>query len=88
MLCRIECRRENERLTVFLAGRLSAAQVPEFLTVCAEMPHPTVVLDELVSTDAVGLDALMRVEEQGARLVGLPEYLRLTLDTIIRERQP
>jgi hypothetical protein len=85
VLCRIECRRENARFIVHLAGRLGEAHVPDFLQVCARDSRPIVELDELVSVDAVGIDALLRVERQGARLVGLPEYLRLTLDTLARE---
>jgi hypothetical protein len=86
VLCRIDCRRENARFIVHLAGRLGEAHVPDFLQACARDSQPTVELDELVSADAVGIDALLRVERQGARLVGLAEYLRLTLDTLARDR--
>ena len=41
-----------------------------------------------MSADVVGVDALLRVEEQGAELVGLPEYLRLKLTALARERRP
>ena len=73
---------------VHLAGRLDEAHVPILLEACAQALRPIVELDELVSADAVGLDALLYLEQQGARLKGLPEYLRLTLDTLARERGP
>jgi anti-anti-sigma regulatory factor len=86
VLCRIECRREDTQLIVRLSGRLTQAHVPDLLEICAQAPQPTIELDELISVDTVGIDALLRVERQGARLVGLPEYVRLTLDTLAGER--
>ena len=69
-----------------LAGHLSEAQVPELLASCAQASGLVLELDELVSADAVGLDALQRIEQQGAQLVGLLEYLRFELDTLKRQR--
>jgi len=86
VVCRIESRRENGRLVVHLAGRLAEPHVPDLLAVCADASHPILELDELVSADAIGVDALLRLEHQGATLEGLPEYLRLKLDTLSRER--
>jgi hypothetical protein len=87
--CRIHIRREQDHLVVRLAGRLAEAQVPDLLEACAgsrDTREPTIVeLDELVSADPVGMDALLRVERQGARLVGLPEYIRLKLNVLGRE---
>jgi hypothetical protein len=85
--CRIQLRRENGRVVVHLAGHLSEAQVPELLASCAEAANPILELDELVSADAVGLDALQRVEQQGAQLVGLLEYLRFELDALKRKQR-
>jgi hypothetical protein len=85
VLCRIECRRENGTLIVRLAGRLIGAHVPDLLDACAEPAQTQLELDELVSADAVALNALLFIERQGARLVGLPEYLRLKLETLARE---
>jgi anti-anti-sigma regulatory factor len=86
--CRIEVRRDDDRVVVHLAGRLSEAEVPDLLQACAtSRKPPSLELDELVSADAVGIDALLRMRQKGARLVGLPEYLRLKLDTLARERQ-
>lgn len=88
MVCRIETRRENDRTVVRLAGRLSDGQVPDLLAACAQEGEPPILeLDELVSADSVGIDALLRIEQQGARLIGLPEYLRLKLESLSRGRQ-
>jgi hypothetical protein len=85
MLCRIETRRENGKPFVRLAGRLSEAHVPDLFTVCATDEPSVLELDELISADAVGLDALMRLEKGGAELRGLPQYLRLKLEVLERE---
>ena len=87
MLCRIEIRHEDGRAVVHLAGHLTGAQVPDLLAACADGPdRPRIELDELLSADIVGLDALLRVEERGARLVGLLEYLQFELDSLRRKR--
>lgn len=73
-------------MIVQLAGRLGEAQVPDLLEVCATAgAAPTLVLEDLMSADAVGLDALLRLERRGAHLEGLPQYLRLKLDAMERE---
>ena len=76
MHCRIEVRHEKNRVVAHLAGRLAGKEVP-----------PILELDELVSADAVGLDALLRIEEGGGLLVGMPEYIRLKLNVLARERR-
>jgi len=87
MVCRILTRRENEQLFVRPVGRLGAAQVPELLEICAWSEGPLILeLDEMISADAVGIDALLRIRQQGARLVGMPEYIRLKLDVMEREQ--
>ena len=70
-----------------VAGRLDEAAVADLLQVCAETPQPIVELDDLRSADVAGLDALVRIEERGAHLMELPEYLRMTIDTLKRERR-
>jgi hypothetical protein len=84
VLCRIETRRENGKPFVHVAGRLSDVHVPDLLTACAD-ERSVLELDELISADAVGLDALMRLEQRGAELRGLPQYLRLKLEVLERE---
>jgi anti-anti-sigma regulatory factor len=83
MQCRIDARRNEQRLVLHLAGDLTEEYVPAFLEACAsEGARLVVELDELLSADAVGVDALRRVEERGALLVALPFYLRLKLDKL------
>jgi hypothetical protein len=79
--CRIEIRQENERVVVRLAGRLGEAQVATLLEACSQTKEPPrLELDDLVSADAMGIDALLRIEQTGGQLVGLPQYLRITLN--------
>jgi hypothetical protein len=85
VLCRIETRRENGKPFVHVAGRLSEAHVPDLLTACATDEPSVLELDELISVDAVGLDALMRLEQGGVELRALPQYLRLKLEVLERE---
>jgi len=87
VLCRIQVQSEEGRAVVRLAGHLTGAQVPDLLAACADgSRHPRVELDELLSADVVGLDALLRVQERGAVLVGLLEYLQFELDALRRKR--
>lgn len=82
VLCRIEVRHENLRSVVHVIGRLSEAQVPALLEACATLGDPLIVeLGELLSADAVGVEGLRRLQERGARLRRLPEYLRFELDS-------
>ena len=85
--CRILVRRENNRVIVHLAGRLAGREVPELLEACTAEEPPILELDELVSADAVGLDALVRIEATGAELIGVPEYIRLKLNVLAGERR-
>ena len=88
MQCRIDARRNDQRLILHLAGDLTEEYVPAFLEACAsEGARLVIELDELLSADAVGLDALRRVEERGAMLVALPFYLRLKLDKLESPRR-
>lgn len=69
-----------------VAGRLTEAQVPDLLEASAKAAEPPLLeLNELVSADAVGLDALWRLEERGAELIALPEFLRLKLQVLARD---
>jgi hypothetical protein len=81
MDCWIGIRQEDDRRVVRLAGRLSAAQVPELLGVCSEPGPLELDLAELVSADAAGIDALQRIRGKGAKLVGVPGYIQLKLDS-------
>ena len=62
--------------------------MPELLEVCEQSNGPPLLeLDELLSADGIGMDALRRIEEQGAELVGMPQYIRLKLDVLAREHK-
>ena len=74
-------------MVVRLAGRLSAQQVGALFEACASSTEPPLLeLDDLISADAMGVDALFRLEAKGAQLVGMPEYLRLKLNDLSRQR--
>ena len=64
-----------------LAGRLSAAQIPELLEACGKAVRVELDLTDLVSTDAAGIEALQGLRSQGVVLVGAPGYLQLKLDS-------
>ena len=66
--------------TVYLAGRLAEAQVCELRRVCAEATgRLRLDLTDLVSLDAVGVDVLRRLRDDGAAIVGVAEYLKQKL---------
>ena len=73
---------QADRRIVRLAGRLSVVQVPELLTACAEGLPIELDLTDLVSADVAGIEALQRVRQKGARLVGAPGYIQLKLDSV------
>jgi hypothetical protein len=72
---------EVDRRIVRVAGRLSAAQVPELFTACAVGGPVEIDLSDLVSADVAGIEALQRVRGQGATIVGTPGYIQLKLDS-------
>jgi hypothetical protein len=77
--CWIGVAQEVDRCVVRLAGRLSAAEVPDLLAACESRPLE-LDLTDLVSADPAGIEALRRVRGAGATLVGVPGYIQLTLD--------
>jgi hypothetical protein len=89
VLCRIELGSERGRLVVHVAGRLTGAQVPDLMEMCAKASDPPLLeLHDLISADAIGTDALVRLAQRGAQFVALPEYLRLKLEAHEREQSP
>ena len=80
MECWIGVVTEVERRIVRVAGRLSAAHVPELLLACAEAKALEIDLTDLVSADAAGIEALHRVQAKGATLVGIPGYIQMRLE--------
>jgi CheY-like chemotaxis protein len=79
--CWIGVVREGDRRVVRLAGRLSAAHVPELLRACVEESTVELDLTDLVSADMTGIDALQRIRAAGASLTGAPGYIQMKLDS-------
>ena len=68
---------------VRVAGRLGDAHVPDFLMACSEGAGPVQVdLTDVVSVDTIAVEALRRVRDAGAQLVGVPKYIQLKLDSL------
>ena len=66
-----------------LAGRLAEAQVPELRKACATtVAGIHLDLGELISVDAVGLEALHGLRGAGAQLLEVPAYIQLKLDRL------
>jgi len=72
---------EGNRRIVRLAGRLSAAQVPELFNTWAGQGSIELDLTDLMSADAAGIEALQRIRRSGATLSGTPGYIQLQLLT-------
>ena len=86
--CRIEVVHGVHGTVVHLAGRLGDVQVPDFVETCAKATKPLRIdLSELVSVDAAGIEALLRVRDMGAVFDGLPEYPALE-DRVAGARAP
>jgi hypothetical protein len=79
--CWIGVATDSGRRVVRVAGRLSAAHVPELLTACAGGDVLELDLSELVSADTAAIEVLQRVRSKGATLVGTPGYIRLKIDS-------
>jgi hypothetical protein len=79
--CWIGVVQEVDRRVVRLAGRLSAAQVPELLSACSNAGSLELDLTELRSADVAGIDALRRLRDTGATLTGAAGYIQMKLDS-------
>lgn len=93
--CRFDVEKGTARDLVRVAGSLSAAHVADFLVLWEELTRDVtpghdveVDLSDLLSVDAVGLDALRRVARAGTKLVGASHYIRMKLDTKPSAGQP
>ena len=72
--------RQRDGCTIYLAGHLRAEQVHELGRIYATgSGRIRIDLTDLLSADAVGIDALRRLRHAGADLVGVPRYLRQLL---------
>ena len=81
MDCLITLERASGRSVVHVVGRLTEHQVPDLLEACADAAVSPVSVDltDLVSLDAVGLQALRRVRAEGTSLTNVPRYMESML---------
>ena len=81
MDCWIGVTTEGERRIVRVAGKLKFAHVPEMFAACADSAVLEIDLTDLISADMAGIEALRRMREKGATLVGTPGYIHLKIDS-------
>jgi hypothetical protein len=87
--CWIQVVQEGTVRVVRIAGRLTSAQLPDLLTACAETRGSVRVdLTDVISADAIAVDALRHVRHAGADLVGVPRYIQFKLDSPPRPAEP
>ena len=80
--------RSDHRL-IRLAGRLAETQVPELRNLCGDKGLVIQIhLGELISVDAVGLEALHRLRCGGVDLLEVPAYIQFKLDSLSTKRAP
>jgi hypothetical protein len=81
--CRIQVLDEHDVRTVRVAGRLGDAHIPDLLIACGKIsPALRVDLTDVLSADAIAVDALRRIRDGGGQLVGVPQYIQLTFDSV------
>lgn len=87
MDCLLEIVDRPEHRLIRLVGRLTAAQVHELLEASRGGRRSVHLnLRDLISVDAVGLETLLDLRQDGARLLELPAYIRLKLDSLSSKR--
>ena len=80
MECRIDVAYQAGWYVVRVAGRLTDVQVPDLLRVCAALEPLQLDLAQLDSANAVGIEALQRLQKAGAQIVGATHFIQLLLD--------
>jgi ABC-type transporter Mla MlaB component len=87
--CLMEIVDSSDRRLIRLAGRLTAAQIPDLLQAHASAERQVFLhLGDLVSVDAAGLDVLCRLQRSGTPLVDVPVYIQLKIDAAISRDLP
>jgi len=79
--CWIGIDQEPGRRIVRVAGRLRGEQVPDLLEACAGGRSLEVNLSDIQSVDAIGIEALQRIRAAGAKLVSVPTYIQMKIDS-------
>ena len=88
MDCLIEIVDTSDHRLIRLVGRLTAAQVHDLLEACRDSRHAVRLnLSELMSVDALGLEALHDLQRDGAHFLEVPVYIQLKLDALSSRRQ-
>ena len=85
MECRIEVRDDHSVRTITVAGQLADAHIPDLLLACGALPTMLRIdLHDVLSADAIAIEALRRIRESGAQFVGVPGYIQMKLDSFPR----
>jgi hypothetical protein len=87
----VNCRIETVPLTVpsvvRVSGRLAAVHVPELMSLCSNAPETyRLDLEDLISADRVGLDALRRLRTSGAEVIRMSRFIELLLGDAPEQR--
>ena len=81
--CRIQILDEHHVRIVSVAGRLGDEHIPDLLIACGGISSALRVdLTDVLSADAVAVEALRRIHSGGAQFVGVPEYIQLKLGSL------
>ena len=85
MECRIQVLEQRAVRTVTVAGQLADAHIPDLLMACGKISTALRVdLTDVLSADPIAVEALRRIRDDGAQLVGVPGYIQLKLDSLGR----
>jgi anti-anti-sigma regulatory factor len=83
--CCLQIVQKGDVRVIRIAGCLSSAHVPDLLRACGEATgRVRVDLSDVLSIDPIALDALRRVKQAGAELVGVPQYMKFKLDSGVK----
>jgi hypothetical protein len=80
MECRIDVTNQAGIHVVRVAGRLTDVHVPDLLRVCGTLEPLQLDLTQLDSANAIGIEALQRLQKAGAQIVGATHFIQLLLD--------
>ena len=83
MDCRIQVLDDETIRIVSVAGRLGDAHIADLMVACGNISAALRVdLTDVVSADAIAVEALRRIRNGGAQVVGAPKYIELKLDSL------
>jgi hypothetical protein len=79
MECRIDLTHHAGTHVVCIAGRLTDVQVPDLLRVCGTLSPLQLDLAQLDSANAIGIEALQRLQNAGAEIIGATRFIQFLL---------